>query len=588
MVREEQTPQLELDRFVRIVVGRGRELHWLIGAGTSLPAGIPTATDLIYDFKAILFAQAYRIPRRSLDFRNPDIRRRLDDYFVARHPALPAPGDPDEYAAFFETAYPEAPDRVRRIQRMIDDAEWRPVHAHVVLAGLWKLGLLHTVWTPNFDPVMEQAAVEVSGKAGWLNVSDLDSPSRAVAGLADPTRPLLVKIHGDFRSERLANTTAELRDADNELRRALGEEMRTHGLVVVGFSGRDDSVLDALEGALQADHAYRSGLYWVTLPNHRLYPRVQRLLAAARETGVDARVVECGGFEELMKAVELLLEPDDALAAVFERFQPRQRRSPFERLPRGGSWPKLRLNALAVADYPRSARLVVGKDLGGTREARAAVNQAGVDAVVARRPSGVAAFGSDADLLTAFADHDPSLDWIEIDPFGSHQDSSEMGLLYEALAKAISRTAGLDLNRRRREFVLGVPNAKGGTSAFDTLRKAVGGRVEGIIPGVGGYWAEAIRLRLEHRYGALWLVYEPTVWREGSKEAATVDQRREWTRERQARRYNRQYTALLKAWSDVVCSGQRELTTTMFGLTGGADASFVVKRLAPYVERLSR
>jgi hypothetical protein len=52
------------------------------------------------------------------------------------------------------------------------------------------------------------------------------------------------------------------------------------------------------------------------------------------------------------------------------------------------------------------------------------------------------------------------------------------------------------------------------------------------------------------------------------------------------KRYNRQYTALLKGWADVLCASSKESRLEAFGISqGGADATFVLKRLAPYAER---
>ena len=98
---------VHVDDFVRLLLSRGRDVHWLVGAGVSLPAGVPTAADLIYEFKAVLYAQREQRPLATLDLRSPDVLRHLDEYF-GRVASLPSPGDPDEYARFFEEAYPDA------------------------------------------------------------------------------------------------------------------------------------------------------------------------------------------------------------------------------------------------------------------------------------------------------------------------------------------------------------------------------------------------------------------------------------------------------------------------------------------------
>lgn len=81
-------------------------------------------------------------------------------------------------------------------------------------------------------------------------------------------------------------------------------------------------------------------------------------------------------------------------------------------------------------------------------------------------------------------------------------------------------------------------------------------------------------------------MYAPSIWSDRGDDKDDNDRRREWTRERQVKRYNRQYTAILKGWADVLCASGRESRLQSFGLgRGGSDATFVLKRLAPYAER---
>ena len=573
-----------VDPFVRRLMSRGRELHWLIGAGVSRSAGVPTAADLIYDFKRTLYAQAKRIPISHLDAPDPDVRLRLDAFFAADPQLVPA-GHPEEYAVLFEAAYPDAGSRQRKIEEILRAADPKPALGHLVLAAMWQLGLAHVVWTTNFDDVLEQAANDVAGQPRWLTVASLDNPTVARAAFTDTSRPLLVKVHGDFQSERLNNTTAELRDGDNALRRALREAMRTRGLVVVGYSGRDDSVMDSLTDALTADHPYDAGLYWVTSSAATLLPRVHDLLDRARSVGATAHIVEAPSFEELMQSVRVLLPTDERLDALFRRFQPASRVSPFARPARGGRWPKIRLNAVAVAEHPHTARLV-RCDIGGAADVARAVDASGSNVIAARRHDGVLAYGHDTDLLAAFRDHHPSLDYAAVDPFRVRsQASADLGLLYDALTRALERERPLLRSQRRRRMLVVDPQRQQ-SPLLAPLRRVLRDSLFGEIPG-GGRWAEGIEVRLEHRYQTLWLIYTPTVWHERTDDAIESARRREWTRERQARRYNRAYTALLKAWADVLCADSKQTTVRALGLDVGTDAVFTLKRLAPFVERAS-
>ena len=570
------TGVLPVDDFVRRLLSQRRNLHWLVGAGVSLSAGVPTAWDMIYDFKRTLYAQAKRVEVTDLDASDPDVQLRLDAFF-ATQPGYPQPGEPAEYAALFEKVHPDPEGRQRKIAQLLDDADPRPNLGHVILAVMWQLQILHVVWTTNFDDVLEQAAALVSGAPRWLRRVDRSEPALVKAVFEDQTKPVLVKMHGDFQSERLDNTRDEL-ESDSRLRSGLREAMRTKGLVVVGYSGRDSSVMRALHDALSADAPFAAGLYWVAKTGDRLLGEVHELLDAARSKGVQAPLVDCSSFEELMSNVRYLLPATEDHKVLFNRFQPPTRWSPFDIPARGGRWPRLRLNAVAVAEYPKTARLVRCDEVANTREARELIEAADVAAVAARRRDGIAAFGSDNDLLAAFDDRDPKLDYTEIDV----ALSGDVGLLYDAIVAALIRERPL-LRRGRRTLIIDPERAK--DAVFDPLRAADLSTLFGRISGTKGRWAECIEVRLEQRHGTLWLVYAPGVWSDRGDDKADNDRRREWTRERQVRRYNRQYTALLKGWADVLCAADKEARLSAFGLERGADATFVLKRLAPYAER---
>ncbi len=153
---------LPVDDFVRRVLSSGRNLHWLVGAGVSASAGVPTAWDMIYDFKRTIYAQAKRIDISELDTADPDVQLRLDAFF-ANQDRFPHPGDPDEYSVFFEAVHPDAGSRQRKIASILDAVKAQPNLGHVILAIMWQLQLTHVIWTTNFDDVLEQAAALVAG-----------------------------------------------------------------------------------------------------------------------------------------------------------------------------------------------------------------------------------------------------------------------------------------------------------------------------------------------------------------------------------------------------------------------------------------
>ncbi len=78
---------------------------WLLGAGASATAGIPTGYQMIQDFRARLFASETGISLREVDASDPVWQVRIDGHHT-RKGQLPPKGDPLEYSRAFEALHP--------------------------------------------------------------------------------------------------------------------------------------------------------------------------------------------------------------------------------------------------------------------------------------------------------------------------------------------------------------------------------------------------------------------------------------------------------------------------------------------------
>ena len=84
---------------------------WFLGAGASAAAGIPTAWDMIWEFKQQLFISQRRVsPHTVADLSNPAVRAQLQAHIDASGKS-PLAGADDEYAVLFEAVYPSEADR---------------------------------------------------------------------------------------------------------------------------------------------------------------------------------------------------------------------------------------------------------------------------------------------------------------------------------------------------------------------------------------------------------------------------------------------------------------------------------------------
>ena len=461
---------MALDDFARRFSLRSRNLMWFLGAGCSAAAGVPTAMDMIWEFKQTLFVSQRRgAYQRVADLSQPMVRDRLQEHINSlKH--LPMLGAPEEYARLFEAAYPAEKDRQAFLHGKLAGA--KPSYGHMALATLMRARLLRMVWTTNFDALVADGCAKVYDTTSALTTAALDAPDLAEQAIADERWPLEVKLHGDFRSRRLKNTDDELRHQDQRLRQALVAQCLRFGLVVAGYSGRDESIMDTLEEAVTSHGAFPSGLFWLHRGDEPPLPRVKRLLERGKETGVEVALVSIENFDETLRDLMRLLDNVDAKA--LDDFAAERRHWSPATLPQisRGDWPVVRLNALPVIKAPNTCRRVVC-EIGGTSDVRQAIEEAGVDVLAVRSYGGVLAFGADADVRAAFGGNDISeFDIHTLDVRKQRYESSEQGLLRQALTAAIVRERGLIAQRRRQRDLLSPADPR--DAIWQPLQKLVG------------------------------------------------------------------------------------------------------------------
>ena len=64
---QQRWDEVSLDDFTRRFALRAPSLMWFLGAGASASAGVPTAADLIWEFKQELFVSQRRVPRQAVE-----------------------------------------------------------------------------------------------------------------------------------------------------------------------------------------------------------------------------------------------------------------------------------------------------------------------------------------------------------------------------------------------------------------------------------------------------------------------------------------------------------------------------------------
>ena len=598
--------------FARSFAQRVPQMAWLLGAGASAAAGVPTGSDLVGDFKKTLYCAAMNISPSEVDLGDPLWSERVDSHFDGQN-GFPPTGHPSEYAVAFEAAYPSPSDRRAFIEARAKRGS--PSFGHRVLGALIASGRTRCLFTTNFDDLVERAAMAANElvepeRRQPLAVGALDQVERAERCMREGSWPLLVKLHGDFLSERLMNTMDELQCQDEQLRRVLAGVLSQFGLFVIGYSGRDDSVLDVLDEAVGVDGAFSAGLWWAVRPGTAVLPRVESLLEHATAAGIEGGFVESENFDELAGQIERAVDFDEPMREHVLALRPKPLVTPVS-LPvsQGTNYPLVRCSALELLELPKEARAVTLRKPLTSAEARTLVKNADVWATVAASGRTVLAFGADDDIERAFAVVGCRLSGtVALDPYA---DSMHRGLVYDALARSIARRRPLTplLRGRGHQLLVRPPSSRLSEDAaaehrrlLGPLRDAYPSPITGNVPRLNCRFAEAIRIRIERHNGRWWLAFEPQTWvdlsdRDGAGRSAdwagssrrllSPDQigAADWRRERWARRYNVQWNNIIDAWSRLIAPDKETVITAYYFKGDGINAAFRISGRTAWSDR---
>lgn len=571
---------------------------WLLGAGSSASAGIPTGYMMIRDFKMKLFCQENELPTREVDSTDPIWEQRIREFIHTRS-LLPSEDDPSEYSAAFEAVYPTRDQR----RKYIEDAvrKGTPSFGHRVLASLITTKKIPCIFSTNFDDLVETSSaltdqlVEPANRAK-LTISAIDSSERARRCMSQLAWPLMVKLHGDYQSLDIKNIDNELRTQDEVLRSVLSDACLQFGLIVVGYSGRDESVMNVLSEVLKSPDAYPAGLYWVTSSKNKLAFSVAALLNAISDAGVDTFIVESQNFDELAGDLTASIEFPKALQDhIFEsRSEPILRQVPLPQ-KEVRKFPVLRCSAIPIGSLPTEARRLILDVSATTVEVRKLLKEKRIRAVVHSFGKSIAVFGHDQAVLNALSSLGPKISGlIELRP---EEDSWALGLLYDALTNALCKNRPLRPLLRRLGHSIVVERdhlndseetKRDRRQLLEGLRRVYSSSLSGEIPKYEGrHFSEAIRIKLECDNGRWWCIFEPfTSVERPIDRIQTNDQTKigrsflpdpveDWRRERWAQRYNQAWSNIIGEWSGIL-AGVDGASISSFGIPDnmGIDASF--------------
>ncbi len=568
---------MEQAEFTSIFCERPKNFAWFLGAGTSRSAGLPTATDIIWDLKRRHYRKEENQDVSRQDIQNDAVRDRIQAFMEAR--GFPQSGADGEYPIYFEKIFGTDKERQRRYLRAIlSEDNVRLSVGNRVLGALISAGFCRVSFTTNFDSVVEKAVAEVGGTS--LAAYHLEGSPAVKHALNNEEYPVYCKLHGDFRYDSLKNLPGDLARQNADLAEGLIIAAARFGFVITGYSGRDESVMELFRQALSQNNPFPHGLFWTGIKGFPAPAAVSSLLDGARSKGVTAAYVPIETYDALL--LRLWRNLDDKPANLDAKVRRAQATSAHIPLPAAGRQkPLLRLNALPVAEMPARCLSLTFKKDAGWDDLRAAIRNS-KHKLFLTKGDNVYGWGTRHELKSAFGD---DLLATADHAFPANLQAPDnlhfKGLAEEALCAAMARGKPLlSRGKRSSSFLIVDPHAAD-KSYLAPLEKVIG-KMSGTIAGLSTpvtpeyptsepvSWSEALSVSIELQAGRCWVLLDPEIWiwPQRAREIATefLDKRRE-------DRFNAKHNSLLDAWIALILgTTERNVDVSLSALEAGTAA----------------
>lgn len=573
---------------------RPENYAWFLGAGASRSSGLPTATDIIWDLKLRHYCREENQDISRQDIQSEAVRSRIQSFLDSQ--GFPKLWADNEYTTYFEKIFGEDYDRQRKYLKAILSEEKATLSVGIrVMGALLAQKLCRIAFTTNFDTLIEKAVAEVGEQS--LAPFHLEGSYAAVSALNNEEFPIYVKLHGDFRYESIKNLTSDLKQQNIELSASFVASASRFGLIVAGYSGRDESVVQLFDRALQSHNPFPHGLYWTGIKGAPPHPAVGQLLNKATGQGIRAHYIEIETFDALMLRLWRNIDKKSPAMDIKVR-KAKASAVDIPMAPVGTSKPLLRLNGLPLLSLPSECLELRFNEPPDFKELRH-INGRAEPSVILAKSDGILCWGTEKRIRQIFGS---ALDAVSpraipTNIFTEHPQLK--GFIEEALGRSLAKDRPITSYVRYSKTHLIVQSEPGDPKALASLASVVG-RTSGIIRGLFTQvtqehkkseqvrWSEALRLSIDHKDGKTWLLISPDiwVWPARARESAT-----EFLSDRKRDRFNKKYNALLDAWIQTLFgdnSRNSEFSVAAFDDGNNAEnPSFLIGSRTAFARRLT-
>ena len=542
--------------FVARFCARPQNFAWFLGAGASRTAGLPTATDIIWDLKRSHYCGEESLNIDRQDLQNDAVKERIQSYFDSR--GFPSLWDDNEYTAYFERIFGADRERQRKyIKDILSEEHVSLSVGNRVLGALLVSGLARVVFTTNFDTVVEKAVAEMGQHP--LAPYHLEGASTANAALNNEEFPLYCKLHGDFRYDSLKNLSQDLEHQNEQLSSCLVNAGNRFGFVISGYSGRDESVMRLFESVLESPNPFPHGLYWTVMKGTTVPAAATRLLDHAASRGVEAAIVESQPFDAFMLHLwRNIQNRPPGLDAQVRKSRLATVDIPLP--PAGMDKPLIRLSGLPILSLPERCHSLTFRTPKQWDELRQIMFDSRGGLVLTKGKT-VLAWGTKRRVRLAFGGNIESIAEASIPSDLRIPENYHLkGWIERALSLALTRNRPL-LTRTQRQSTYLIANPHAASRSDLAPLNGIVGDPRGSVPNLFTIptsdhpkaeqveWAEALSISVDQRHGRLWLTVHPDLWIWPARARRDAQ---DFMADRRRARLNRKYNQLLDAWLRIV------------------------------------
>lgn len=281
----------DLADYINIRSGETPNYSLFLGAGASVTSGIRTGFELVQEWRKEIFTKFSKENYTTSDNAIEWLSKKHPDWYDKNN----------EYSSLFERKFDLPSQRRRFVELQVDKK--LPSIGYAYLVELFESGFFDTVFTTNFDDLINEAFYQFSSNRPLLCAHDSSIKGISITS----ARPKIIKLHGDYLFDSIKSSLRETESLENNTREKLIEFSKEYGLIFIGYAGNDTSIMDVLKHLLKQSDYLRNGIYWCTRKGDQITPELFKLLNHDK-----VYWVEIDGFDQLM--AELVHELGGALS----------------------------------------------------------------------------------------------------------------------------------------------------------------------------------------------------------------------------------------------------------------------------------